>query len=206
MSKSRYSRKVPLRKSREEVLVVCGGQTERIYFDAFKQVFRPLLGNISVITAVRAKSPMQIVEYAIKAKQLKDGYNAVWCVFDKDEFIDFDEAVTYAQQNGLETAFSNQAFEVWFINHYRLLNSAMHRDKYKEELTRLLSFQYNKNQGVISKVCDTLLTEERVRTAIANARFGYERHKAYTVPSKPSAFESCTTVYRLAKSLLNWAE
>jgi hypothetical protein len=206
MSESKYSRKAPFRPLKEEVLVVCGGQTERIYFDAFKKVFRPFLGNINVITAVEAKNPLQIVEYAIKARQSKDGYNAVWCVFDKDEFIDFDDAITFAQRNNIGAAFSNQAFEVWFINHCRLLDSAMHRSHYKEELSRLLSFQYDKGQDSMTKVCDALLTEDHVKTAIANARYGYERHKVESVPKKPSAYESCTTVYLLAKSLLNWME
>jgi len=206
MSDSRYSRKEQFRQTREEVLVVCGGQTEKIYFDAFNQVFRPSLGRIRVITAVAAKHPMQIVEYAIRARQRKDSYNAVWCVFDKDDFIDFDEAISYARKNGINTAFSNQAFEVWFINHFRLLDSAMHRNHYKKELSKRFSFQYDKNQDTVSKVCDVLLTEEKTKTAIVNARSGYERHMAYTIPSKASAYESCTTVYKLVKSLLNWVE
>jgi len=206
MSENRYSRRAPFRIAKEEVLVVCGGQTEQIYFDAFKQVFRPSLGNISVITAMEARDPMQIVDYALKARHRKESYNAIWCVFDKDDFTDFDNAIIFAQQNGIGAAFSNQAFEVWFINHCRLLDSAMHRNKYKEELSRLLAFQYDKGQNTMVKVCDTLLTEERVKTAIANARFGYERHKIESIPAKPSAFESCTTVYLLAKSLLNWTE
>jgi hypothetical protein len=206
MSEGRYSRKAPSRPLKEEVLVVCGGQTEQIYFDAFKQVFRPSLGNISVVTAVEAKNPKQIVEYAIKARQRKDSYNAVWCVFDKDDFIDFDEAIIFAKQNGIGAAFSNQAFEVWFINHCRLLDSAMHRSHYKEELSRLLAFQYDKGQDTMTKVCDALLTEDRVKTAIANARLGYERHTIESIPKKPSVYESCTTVYMLAKSLLNWSE
>ena len=206
MSSDRYSRRTPFRQAREEVLVVCGGQTEQIYFDAFKKTFRPSLGNISVVTAVEAKNPLQIVEYAIKARQRKDDYNAVWCVFDKDDFADYDEAISYAHRNGIETAFSNQAFEVWFINHLRLLDSAMHRSHYKDELSKLLSFQYDKTQSAIAKVCRELLTENKVKAAIANARLGYERHMANTIPLRPSAFESCTTVYKLAKSLLNWAE
>jgi len=205
LSKSRYSRKTPFRPAKEEVLVVCGGYTEQIYFDAFKQVFRPSLGNISVITAVEAKSPMQIVEYAAKAWQRKDNYNAVWCVFDKDDFTDFDDAISLARRHGIGAAFSNQAFEVWFINHCRLLDSAMHRNSYKDELSRLLAFQYDKGQDAMIKVCDALLTEARVKVAIANARFGYERHMLESVPKKPSAFESCTTVYMLARSLLNWS-
>ena len=206
MSERRYSRRAPFRVAKEEVLVVCGGQTEQIYFNAFKQVFRPSLGNVIVVTAVAAKHPMQIVEYAIKAKQRKDSYNVIWCVFDKDDFKDFDVAITFAQRNNIGVAFSNQAFEVWFINHRRLLDSAMHRNKYMDELSKLLAFQYDKSKNTIAKVCDTLLTEEQVKTAIANARLGYERHMTESVPTKPSAFESCTTVYLLAKSLLNWSE
>jgi hypothetical protein len=205
MGDGRYSRGAPFRAAREEVLVVCCGQTEQIYFQAFQRIFRPSLGNISVDTAIEARNPMQIVEYAIKTRQRKDNYNAVWCVFDKDDFMDFDEAVIFAQQNNIGAAFSNQAFEVWFINHYHLLDAAMHRNKYKDELSKLLAFQYSKNRDEVLKVCDILLTEERVGTAIANARYGYERHKTDTIPAKPSAYESCTTVFMLAKSLLHWA-
>ncbi|MDR1193071.1 MAG: RloB family protein [Peptococcaceae bacterium] len=108
MSESRYRRKAPFRQVKEEVLVVCGGQTEQIYFDLFKQVFRPSLGNISVTTAVEAKSPMQIVAYAIRARQRKESYNAVWRVFDKDDFTDFDDAIAYAGRHKIGAANSNK--------------------------------------------------------------------------------------------------
>jgi hypothetical protein len=204
MNEIKYRRKAPHRPAREEVLVVCGGQTEQLYFDAFKQVFRPSLGSISVITAVEAKSPVQIVEFAIKARQRKDSYNAVWSVFDKDDFTDFDDAIVFAKQNGIRAAFSNQAFEVWLINHFRRLDSAMQRNRYKEELSKLLSFPYDKSRETMSNVCDSLLTKERVKAAIVNTRLGYERHKAFTIPQSPSAYDSCTTVYLLADSLLHW--
>jgi hypothetical protein len=206
MSESKYRRRTPFRQEKEEVLVVCGGQTEQIYFDAFKKVFRPVLGNISIVTALKAKSPMQIVEYAIKARQMKDGYNSVWCVFDKDDFQDFDDAIKCAERNGINAAFSNQAFEVWFINHFRLLDSAMNRSRYKDELSNLLAFPYEKSQQAILKTCDTILNEGKLKNAINNARLGYERHTAYSEPPRPSAYESCTTVYQLARSLLRWAE
>ena len=206
MSDNRYRRRAPYRQAKEEVLVVCGGYTEELYFKAFNNIFHPSLGKISIVTAVRAKNPMQIVEFAIKAKLQKDDYNAIWCVFDKDEFPDFDDAIDFAKRNDIGTAFSNQAFEVWFINHYRLLNTPLHRSKYKDELTKLLEIPYDKSESTVDKVCFELLTEERVKTAIANARLGYERHIAYTVPGKPSTFESCTTVFRLARSLLHWAD
>ena len=112
MNNNRYKRRAPFRQAKEEVLVVCGGQTEELYFKAFNRVFHPALGRISIVTAVEAKNPLQIVEYAIKARQQKDDYNAVWCVFDKDEFTDFDDAIEFAKRNNIGAAFSNQAFEV----------------------------------------------------------------------------------------------
>jgi hypothetical protein len=187
-------------------LVVCGGQTERIYFDTFKQVFRPSLGNINIVTALKAKNPMQIVEYAMRIRQQKEGYNAVWCVFDKDDFNDFDEAIVFAKRNGIGTAFSNQAFEVWFINHFRLLNSPLSRNKYKDELSKRLAFPYEKTQDSVTRVCSELLVEELLKTAMANSRLGYESHISLSKAGKPSEFESCTTVYRLIKSLLKWTE
>jgi len=139
MSENRYKRKPPFRRAREEVLVVCGGQTEQIYFDTFKKVFKPLLGNISVVTAVKTKNPIRRVDYAIKMRLQNEGYNTVWCVFDKDDFADFDEAIDCARKNRIDTAFSNQAFEIWFINHYKQFSAPLHRRKHNEELTQLLS-------------------------------------------------------------------
>jgi hypothetical protein len=206
MSKSRYLRKTPNRTSKDVVLVVCGGKTERIYFDTFNRVFRPSLGSISIVTDEKAKNPKQIVEHAIKIKKSKDCYNAAWCVFDKDDSCDFDEAIDYARRNGISTAFSNQAFEVWFINLFRQLSSAMHRNKYKKELNKWLMFQDYKSPKVIDKVCSVLLTEDKIKTAIFNSRLGYEKHKAACPYSRFSEYESCTTVYALAGSLLDWLE
>ncbi|MDR1001986.1 MAG: RloB family protein [Oscillospiraceae bacterium] len=184
---SKYDRKQPFRTAKEEVLVVCGGQTEEIYFKAFNKIFRPSLGRVSIVTAVEAKNPMQIVEYAIKAWQRNDAYNAVWCVFDKDDFTDFDEAIIYAEKNGIGTAFSNQAFEVWFICHFREQNAPLNRSQYKRELTKLLDFEYGKDAATISKVSEFLLDIDKTNTAIDNARLAYEKHVAFTIPKQPSA-------------------
>ena len=163
MSKNKYGRKAPFRQTKEEILIICGGQTEQIYFDAFRQKFKPWLGNIVIVTAVKAKNPMQIVEYAIKTWKQKNTFNAVWCVFDKDEFADFDEAIDYAKQNNIHTAYSNQAFEIWFINHYRRLYTSHHRNKYREELNKFFPFPYEKDHETIVRVCNDILTENKTK-------------------------------------------
>jgi hypothetical protein len=204
MSDSKYKRRAPFKQAREEVLVVCGGRTEELYFKAFNRAFHPSLGRVSIVTVMEAKNPLKIVEYAVRERQRNNTYNAVWCVFDKDDFPDFDDAIYFARRNDIGTAFSNQAFELWFINHFKILNSPMHRSKYKSVLTGLLNFTYDKGESTVNKVCKTLLVENYVKTAINNTRLGYERHIVNNPSSKPSAFESCTTVFMLIKSLLEW--
>lgn len=60
------------------ILIVCVGETEKIYFDQFKLD----LGEIKVKTIQDPVSPVQMVKRAISEKN-KGSYAQVWCVFDK---------------------------------------------------------------------------------------------------------------------------
>ena len=42
---SKYKRKSPKRQLRDRVLILCGGQTEEIYFNKFKQKYKDGLNN-----------------------------------------------------------------------------------------------------------------------------------------------------------------
>ncbi len=54
--------------------------------------------------------------------QLRDegDYDQVWCVFDRDDLLprQISEALHYAQQGAIRVAFSNQAFELWYLLHF----------------------------------------------------------------------------------------
>ncbi|MCH3915915.1 MAG: RloB family protein [Spirochaetia bacterium] len=81
---------------------------------------------------------------ACEGKNLAKGhsYEKVGCVSDKDDFpnCDFDNAVSKAQANGFEVAYSNQAFEYWIILHFRdHQGSAMDRKQYAEIINEELS-------------------------------------------------------------------
>lgn len=62
-----------------------------------------------------------------KAKKLEKEYKCkhqvpfdrVWVVFDKDEYKDFNEAIVKAEEEGMKCAWSNGAFELWFLLHFQ---------------------------------------------------------------------------------------
>lgn len=189
----RYKRgKRELKTQRNTILIVCGGSTEELYF----KKFRSDLGKIVVKSILDNESPKRIVERAIKESD-KDDYIQVWCVFDKDEFKDFDEAIRLAKKNNIEVAFSNQAFELWFILHYKYIAHSMHRDKYKAEIEAYTGKDYSKTNDKMYE-----LLRNKIDQAITNAKKGHQKHKLEN--EVYSSWESCTTVYRLVEELNRW--
>ncbi len=191
--KAYSGRKNQSKPLRDVILIVCVGETEQIYFDQFKLD----LGKIKIKTIQEAVSPRQLVERASKEKA-HSSFAQVWCIFDKDDYADFDEAIELAEKKGIRVAFSNQAFEIWYILHFEKTTAALHRDRYKKKLTDLLGYEYSKTD---SKVYKSL--HSNVEKAIMNAKWGHQR-LAVDKQGRPSAWESFTTVYKLVEELRRW--
>lgn len=63
----------------------------------------------------------QVVEKAIELRDKATiPYDRVWAVFDKDSFPDvkFNGAIQKAISNGIDVAWSNEAFELWYLYHF----------------------------------------------------------------------------------------
>jgi len=116
-------RKRELRFGRENILIVCEGETEKIYFEAF-----PLMtANLKTIstgsnTKTLIKRAKRESEDSIKRDE---SYDQVWCVFDRDSFSkeQFNTAIQMAESRGFQVAWSNEAFELWYVLHFEYLNS-----------------------------------------------------------------------------------
>jgi hypothetical protein len=165
------------------ILIVCGGETESLYFKKFNID----LGEIRVQTLTEGKNPSLIVKRAVAERSLAK-YNQVWCVFDKDDFIDYDEAINVAETNGVKVACSNQAFELWFILHFEKRNGLLDRKHYQSILEGYKS--------IYSRL------KSKMDTAINNAKHGHQNHVVNG--GNPSDWESCTLVYRLVEELNRW--
>ena len=135
----------------------------------------------------------------MKEEERKKGreYDQCWVVFDKDDFPDrdFNRAIGMAEAGGMRVAYSNQAFEYWFLLHYNLVQGPMHRNQYETKLSGLLGFSYNKEAGTGGRVFRELGGKQA--QAITNAKAVLRRMEG--IP--PAQAESSTTVHLLVEEL-----
>ena len=199
MSKDKYRRRPPTLQIRDKVLIMCSGETEKIYFNFYKNKHKNDLKNISIKVVTHKKSnPLAVVQAALTQKR---DYNEVWTVFDKDDFTDFDTAIILALDNGINCAFSNEAIEYWFFLHFENKTGAMSRYTLNAELEKKLGFEYEKDAAVIQRVCDKI--SSNLSIAEERAQVGHEIHSLHS--DKPSDWCSCTTIYALTKRLRKWS-
>ena len=163
MKKTIKSRKPIVGSGREQgtrahivkFLIVCEGEkTEPNYFRAFIER-RSEVKEIKV--AGCGCSTCQLI---IEAKKLREKlerermvpFDRVWLVFDKDEFKDFNKAIADAKKEGMNCAWSNQAFELWYVLHFQYLDTGVDRKQYIEmiedkvrKVLKSKTFKYEKN-------------------------------------------------------------
>ncbi|RMF34750.1 MAG: RloB domain-containing protein [Chloroflexi bacterium] len=189
----RRRRRVDHREKRRRFLIVCEGtRTEPNYFRRFKG------SAIDVEVVGIGRDPLAVIE---KARELNNEeqekgipYDEVWVVFDKNGVPaeQFNRAIHSAKQAGFHPAYSNQAFELWYVLHFEYLNVAIPRRQYQKRLDKLLGRRYRKNDP---SLYDVLLPKQG--TALRNAKrllASYPQHN-------PAQDDPCTTVHLLVEAL-----
>ena len=195
-SKGYRPRTILKRSPGERFLIVCEGEkTEPNYFNSFR-----LPGLIYVHAEGFGVSPPQLVEVALEIKRNSsrnrghEPFDQIWCVFDRDDWTDsdFNNAIRQAENKGLKVAYSNQAFELWYLLHFHYYNFPMHRKDYENKLSELLGCPYSKNS---SDMYDQLRSQQSM--AVKNAR---HLLKLYPNP-QPASDNPSTTVHILVEEL-----
>jgi hypothetical protein len=172
-------------------LIICEGKkTEPNYFQAFRI---PDLSVEQLDVIGLGDNTLSLVE---RAKEIKDqrNYNYVWCVFDRDSFPSgqFNAAITSAYNNEMHVAYSNEAFELWYLLHFHFYNTGISRTAYKSSLTKLLNHRYEKNSTTIYEEL-----RHRQPTAIKNATTLLSHYD----PNRPEKDNPSTTVHLLVQCL-----
>ena len=151
-----------MRYIRCRVLIVCEGEkTEPNYFRSFNMM-KNSSGLVYEINCDGGGiNTMQVVDKAIelkdKAERQGNPYDTVWSVFDRDSFkaADFDNAIAKAKSHGIGCAWSNEAFELWYVYHFDARCTAMSRTEYKNVITqRVIAAGYKSaNTPYIYRMC-----------------------------------------------------
>ena len=189
----RSGRTRPLKQS---FLIVCEGvNTEPEYFKAFR------LTSASVKAVGEGLGTTRLVEEAIIVKKIEElkghVFDQYWVVFDKDQSSDddFSYAIKLAEKNGFKVAYSNQAFEFWFLLHFNLYQGKIHRERYEEMLSKVSGVAYHKREGFVTKFFQLL--EPFQMKAIERAT----KILADFNGLPPAKAESSTTVHELVNEL-----
>ena len=191
-----FTRRQGVREVKQSFLIICEGEnTEPDYFKAFRMT------SATVKALGEAMNTMSLVNKAINIREAEKSkkrfYDQCWVVFDKDDYSanDFNQAIQLAEKNGFQVAYSNQAFEYWFLLHFNLYTGAIHRNQYNEMLEKLTGVHYSKSEGYSALMYNLLLA--RQEKAIRNA----ETVLAEISHGNPAEEESSTTVHKLVIEL-----
>lgn len=145
----RPARRLPFRDAKKRILIVCeGAVTEREYIEKFCAKLRTSL--VVVKTVGLGGSPKTVVADAKRrrddnlreAKAVKDAnvlFDEVWCVFDRDDHADWDQALQMGRANSLSLAASNPSVELWLLLHFQTNPGMQHRSKIAQMLKEHLS-------------------------------------------------------------------
>lgn len=190
------------------LIVSEGAKTEPLYFDGLAKHINDKYGDsISVekpliITQGEGKCTVRLVEETSRiVSRSRLIYSQVWVVFDKDDFQDFDEAVSLAEARGFRAAWSNQSFEYWIYLHFHYSDSALHRDDWVAKLSDLLKKHsirdegYQKNDPEVFRFATTMGS---LKAAVGNAT---RVEKSYESGKRPSQCDPCTKVHHLILEL-----
>jgi len=113
-------------KLQEKILIVCEGEkTEPNYFMSINRFLPP--GVVEIDIYGEGENTLSLVDTAISHKKrvnrkakscpLTRPYDQCWVVFDRDSFKAdaFDNAIYKAEANDFNVAYSNEAFELWYL-------------------------------------------------------------------------------------------
>lgn len=187
--KSNLKRQINQRPLRQRFLIVCEGEkTEPNYFHGFR-VPKDVIDVIGI-----GDNTIGIVREALNRRQYAD-YDQVWCVFDRDYFPveNFNNALSLARAHNIKVAYSNEAFELWYLLHFDFHDTAISRQTYSTRLSERFGFEYTKNSLDMYE-----LLEDKQQTAIRNATRLLD---GYGEQHRPSFDNPCTTVHLLVQEL-----
>lgn len=212
LAREKTKRKINIRTKRKYYLIVCEGlQTEPNYFEAIKERLpKGVLTSCHIEIEGAGMNTESLLEETIRLmgkwhEETGRQIDKVWLVFDRDSFEaqQFNSAITRCKQFRPEIgcAWSNEAFELWYLLHLIYFDNAIRRTEYQRMLEEQLSkkmgqpFEYTKN----SKEMFSILSQYgNIDFAIDNA---VRLEKIWENQEDYANHKPCTKVHHLINEL-----
>lgn len=204
-AKATKKRKENVREKLVRFLIVCEGKkTEPHYFEALIDNYISAVREVMIEGEGRAT--IALVDRTLEIKTELEHKNAmsfdrVWIVFDKDDFDDFNEAIKKAHKLGFNSAWTNEAFELWYYLHFEYLDTGISRSAYIEKLQKFFrkqigdkSFKYQKGNPEIYSLLKRYGSEDLAK------RFAQKLRALYT-DTDYAKHKPCTMVDKLVEEL-----
>jgi hypothetical protein len=195
-------RKIGGTPQRKFFLIVCeGAKTEPNYFESIKN--RIPRGIIKLDIQGEGKNTLTLIEETIKIRSKSlTNYDETWAVFDKDSFPDqnFNNAINKAEKNKINCAWTNEAFELWYLLHLEFINVAMNREDYKPRIENWITqksekpFKYQKNSNLMYQILQEFGDENQAISWAEQLEQNYDGNEF-------AKHNPCTKVHNLIKNL-----
>ena len=150
-------RKTQFKSKRKFYLIVCEGEkTEPNYFNSLKDSLpKGVLSLVNIDIDGTGRNTLSIID---ETKKLRKSYESkylrkidkVWAVFDRDSFPSehFNNAIVKGENSKpkINCAWTNEAFELWYLLHFSYYNTGVSRVQYQKLLEREI-IQFSGNSG-----------------------------------------------------------
>ena len=204
-AKASKKRKENVREKLVRFLIVCEGtKTEPHYFEALIKNYISTVREVTIEGEGRAT--VALVDRTLEIKQELERKNAMSfdrarVVFDKDDFDDFNDAIKKANKLGFHSAWTNEAFELWYYLHFEYLDTGIGRADYIKKLEEAFKeklgdshFEYKKGNPDIYSLLQQYGREDLAK------RFAQQLRGLYT-GTDYAAHKPCTMVDKLVEEL-----
>jgi len=217
IERAELKRRERTRSIRVYFLIICEGEkTEPLYFQKLKAELPKGALEVTDIDIVgTGRNTLSLIEEAQRVRAKKEKLNhkvfdQVWAVFDKDDFpnYQFNTAIEKAEnaKEPIQCAWSNEAFELWYLLHFEYLQSGVGRATYLKKVQEHIrkksgnsNFAYRKNDEAFYALLQRYGNEAQAMRYAEKLESIYHDNNYAT--HKPS-----TRVHKLVKVLRALAE
>jgi hypothetical protein len=174
-----FKRKLAKRAPYDMVLIVCEGEkTEPNYFRALIDDLQLNTANIRIAKNTAGSSPRNVVDTARKEYKKEKDYDAVYCVFDKDQHQSYAEALDIIRREKargkrgcpIYAITSIPCFEFWILLHFTYTTKGFdtgHGSICGNVISDLKKFLPDYEKGEANTY---LIIKDRIPKAISNAK------------------------------------